>query len=77
MQYTTKTAAGITVTITDYTSTLPREQAPIMSGYRMTKTGPIAQLNGVWYSVNGAPERGWIETRYPLDKNELNKLNLY
>jgi hypothetical protein len=31
----------------------------------------------VWYSVNGAPERGWIETRYPLDKNELNKLNLY
>lgn len=71
MQYIAKTVVG-SVSIADYTSTLPLNTSEVtLSDYRMTNTGPIARINGNWYSVNGAPERGWLETRYPLTGSEL------
>ncbi len=71
MRYTTKTAVG-SVAVTDYTSTLPLNISEVtLTDYRMTNTGGIACINGTWFSVNGAPEHGWIETRYPLTGSEL------
>ena len=76
MQYTAKTKVG-EVTVTDYTSTLPRDTSEVtLTNYRTTSTGPIARINGTWYSVNGGPHRGWIETRYPLTQSELAALVL-
>lgn len=71
MRYIAKTDEG-EVWLTDYTSTLPLNISEVtLTNYRMTRTGPIARINGTWYSINGGPHRGWIETRYPLTKSEL------
>lgn len=70
MQYTARTVVG-SVTIADYTSTLPLNTSEVtLTDYRMTHTGPTARINGTWFSVNGAPEHGWLETRYPLTESE-------
>lgn len=40
-----------------------------------TNTGPMAKIDGVWYSVNGSAEK-IIEVRYPLSKQELELFDL-
>lgn len=43
-----------------------------MTDWRMTFNGPIARLNGRWFSVHGSADSGRIETRWELDTVAVN-----
>jgi hypothetical protein len=43
-----------------------------ITDFRNTSQGPIAKINGVWYSVNGTRE-DIVDVRYALQAAELEK----
>lgn len=40
-----------------------------------TKNGPIAKIDGTWYSVNG-DTHDIVDVRYPLTENECKTYNV-
>lgn len=46
-----------------------------VTGFKMTSTGPIAKITGVWYSVNGTIN-DIVDIRYPLDDKERIKYSV-
>jgi len=43
--------------------------------FRQTSTGPIAKVNGRWYSVNGTRD-DIMDIRYSLSKEDLTKFGV-
>jgi len=43
--------------------------------FRQTSTGPIAKVNGRWYSVNGTRD-DIMDIRYSLSKEDLAKFGV-
>lgn len=56
-------------------STYSKDINSKVTGFTMTSTGPIAKIEGFWYSVNGILG-DIIDIRYALTKEELTKYSV-